>query len=152
MTCNAALNGGDSSPLELIVGPLERTSLTATLTELEAVQAYANAWASLDFSHFVRLLDEDARYASQYVFEELVGKTAIENYLSGKAKAVKSSGASVTSSVCSATRSFPGKPCVLIRQGVTDAVVFFEVNNGRVHRFDLCITQLFEPVPAHANQ
>jgi hypothetical protein len=118
------------------------------LTEAEAVKAYADAWTSLDFSHFVCLLNEDTRYASQYVFDELVGKTAIENYLSEKAKSVVSAGAPVTALVCSATKSFPGRPCVLVRQGTTDAVVVFEVNNGTVRRFDLCITQLFDPVLA----
>ena len=77
--------------------PFSRMSLIpATLDPFDAAKAYADAWATLDFSRFVALLAPDARYASQYVLEELVGRDAIQSYLIGKVAAVRRSGFAVT--------------------------------------------------------
>ena len=54
------------------------------LTEVMAATAFARAWNRLDPTEFIKLLDADARYASQWVFEELVGRDAIADYLIGK--------------------------------------------------------------------
>ena len=42
-----------------------------SLTEKDAAIAYARAWNRLDPNDFLALLAGDARYASQWVFEEL---------------------------------------------------------------------------------
>jgi hypothetical protein len=47
------------------------------LTEDMAAQAYAETWTLLDPSAFCAFLAEDSRYASQWVFDELVGKDEI---------------------------------------------------------------------------
>jgi hypothetical protein len=44
------------------------------LTEKDAAIAYAKAWNRLDCSKFLKLLDENAHYASQWVFEEIESK------------------------------------------------------------------------------
>ena len=51
------------------------------LTEKDAAIAYARAWNRLDPNDFLALLAGDARYASQWVFEELEGLEAISSYL-----------------------------------------------------------------------
>lgn len=50
------------------------------LTEEDAVIAFAKAWNRLEPGGFLALLAPDARNASQWVFEELVGADAIETY------------------------------------------------------------------------
>ena len=128
--------------------PFSRMSLIpATLDPFDAAKAYADAWATLDFSRLVALLAPDARYASQYVLEELVGRDAIQSYLIGKVAAVRRSGSAVTAELCRATRSFPGTTCVRLTQGGESAVVVFETAGSFIRRFDLCITQLYAPVP-----
>lgn len=59
------------------------------LTEEDAVVAFAKAWNRLDPEPFLRLLAQDARYASQWVFDEMVGKEAIADYLREKMRMVK---------------------------------------------------------------
>jgi hypothetical protein len=121
--------------------------MPSPLAPLDAAKAYADAWATLDFSRFVALLAPNARYASQYVFEELVGRDAIHSYLTGKAAAVRRSGSAVTAELCRATRCFPGAPCVRLTQGGENAVIVFETAGSYIRRFDLCITELYAPVP-----
>ena len=121
--------------------------MASTLSELDAATAYANAWNALDCSKFVDLLAPDARYASQYVFDELIGREAISDYLCGKFKTVKSSDAGVKAVISTATAGFPGRPCVRLIQGSNDAVVVFKTQGNRIRRFDLCITELYAPAP-----
>ena len=121
--------------------------LPDTLSELDAAIAYASAWNTLDRTRFVSLLAPNARYASQYVFDELVGRDAIAEYLCGKFQTVKSTGAKVKAVVSTATVSFPGKHCVLLIQGSDNAVVVFETRANNIFRFDLCITELYSPSP-----
>jgi hypothetical protein len=117
------------------------------LTELDAAIAYANAWNSLDCASFVSLLAPDARYTSQYVFEELIGRDAISKYLCGKFKTVKSNGSNIKAVLSTATISFPGKYCVLLVDGNEAVVVVFETKANEICRFGLCDTQLYCPFP-----
>lgn len=59
------------------------------LTETEAVLAFAKAWNRLEPEQFLALLAPDACYASQWVFSELVGASAISEYLRGKMRTVR---------------------------------------------------------------
>lgn len=63
------------------------------LTEEEVVFAFASAWNRLEPDCFLALLSPDARYASQWVFEELVGISAISDYLRSKMRTVRAHGA-----------------------------------------------------------
>jgi hypothetical protein len=119
------------------------------LTEEIAAEAYAKAWNTLDPVVFCNLLAENACYASQWVFEELTDKRSISEYLTGKMQSVKeralhNPSASVQAEVSSATNSFPGRACVVLKQGGSQAkaVVIFEVGDEQIKRFDLCIPEL----------
>ena len=120
--------------------------MTTSLAPLDAAKAYAEGWATLDFSRFVSLLAPDARYASQYVFDELVGREAIASFLAGKSAAVRRGGSVVTAELGKATRGAPGDFCVRLTQGGQHAVVLFEISGNYIRRFDLCITELYAPV------
>jgi hypothetical protein len=115
------------------------------LTENDAAIAYARAWNTLDCSEFIKLLDENAHYASQWVFEELESKAAISDYLIGKMKTVKNAGSKVYAELGKTRSSFVGRDCVLLAQGNKEeiqAVVLFEVANNKITRYDLCIPEL----------
>jgi hypothetical protein len=122
------------------------------LTEAMAANAFAKAWNRLDPTEFIELLAPDARYASQWVFEELVGRDAIADYLMGKmsnakAYAVNSSEHKVFAELGRTTKGFSGRDCVFMAQGRKESVttvVLFEVIGERIKRYDLCIAQLLD--------
>jgi hypothetical protein len=116
------------------------------LTEKDAAIAFAKAWNRLDCIDFLKLLDDDAHYASQFVFEELENKEAISNYLIGEMQTVKASGAKVYAELGKTRSSFARRDCVFMSQDYKEkltAVVLFEVEGNKIKRYDLCITELF---------
>ncbi|MBS0317689.1 MAG: nuclear transport factor 2 family protein [Proteobacteria bacterium] len=126
----------------------------STLTEEDAAIAFARAWNRLEPDDFLALLAPDARYASQWVAGELVGAPVIEDYLRGKMRTVRANGvndpeARVRVELGRTTKSFPDRPCALMTQGESDpfqAAVLFDVRDGKVARYDLCIPGLLGPV------
>lgn len=113
-----------------------------TLTELEAATAYARAWNRLDCGDFLSLLDLDASYASQWVFEELEGRHAIEEYLTGKMETVRNSARKVYAELGT---TLDGRDCVLMAQDNRDevkAVILFEVSEDRILQYDMCMPEM----------
>lgn len=118
---------------------------TAALTELDAATAYARAWNRLDCTQFLELLAPNARYASQWVFQEMEGKDTIADYLVQKMATLKKSKSPVFAELGKTSIGFAGRDCVALAQDekdVVSAVVLFDVEGGRVKRFDLCIPEL----------
>ena len=99
-------------------------------------------------------LAPEARYASQWVFEELVGAPAIAAYLRGKMatvrdKARKDPGVAVRVEMGRTAEGSRGRPCAFMTQGQFEevqAAVIFEVEGSRIVRYDLCIPQLLGAV------
>lgn len=124
------------------------------VTEEDVVFAFAKAWNRLEPEGFLALLAPDARYASQWVFEELVGVTAISDFLRGKMRTVRAHGINDPSSrvrveVGRTAHGDGGRPCAFMTQGQgneVQAAVIFEVCDGRVSRYDLCIPQILGAV------
>ena len=124
------------------------------LTEEKAVFAFAKAWNRLEPDGFLDLLAPDARYASQWVFDELVGTPAISDYLVGKMRTVHAHGVNDPNSrvrveIGHTTEGMSGRPCAFMTQGKTNevqAAVIFEVSGDNVARYDLCIPQLLGAV------
>lgn len=112
--------------------------------------AFAKAWNRLDPEPFLRLLAQDARYASQWVFDEMVGKEAIADYLREKMRMVKAHAvnnpqAQVRVEIGCLAPSAGSRPAAWMTQGATgqiQAVVLFEVAEGLIRRYDLCIPEL----------
>ena len=120
------------------------------LTEKEAAIAFARAWNRLDATEFLDLLAPDAKYASQWAFEELQGKDAIENYLRAKLKTVKAHAVNnpqskVRVEIGITQAGEADRPCAYMKQGNSEAVVIFTINEGMISRYDLCIPQLYRP-------
>ena len=121
------------------------------LTEEQAVEAFARAWNRLEPDDFLRLLKKDARYASQYVFNELVSASDIADYLREKMESVRIHGINniETRVRVEVGRLSNGQPCALMTQGVSDvirAVVVFEVDGERIVRYDLCMPELYRAI------
>lgn len=125
-----------------------------TLTEDKVVFAFAKAWNRLDPDGFLDLLAPDARYASQWVFDELVGAPAIATYLKEKMRTVRAHGVNDPNSrvlveIGRTTEGQDGRPCAFMTQGKVNevqAAVIFEVSGDNVSRYDLCIPQLLGAV------
>ena len=121
-----------------------------TLTEATAAKAFAKAWNQLDPTEFIALLDANACYASQWVFEELVGRDAIADYLVGKIRTVKANVVKAPQNRVHAelgitTTGFSGRDCAVLTQGAEKevaAVVLFEVSDGQITRYDMCMPEL----------
>jgi len=113
------------------------------LTEKDAAMSYIKTWSSFDCTDFLNLLADDACYESQWVFDKLEGKEAIAEYLIGKLKTVKASDNKVRAELGMAKS---GKDCVYMYQGKgkhVKAVVFFDVVDNQIKRYDLCIPQIY---------
>lgn len=119
-------------------------------TEADAARAFARAWNRLDPADFLEHLRPEARYASQWVLEELVGKRAIADYLVTKMRTVKdralhNPATKVIAELGKTTAGLPGRDCVFMAQGRKEkitAVALFEVEAGKIKRYDLCIPEL----------
>lgn len=116
------------------------------LTEKDAAIAYAKAWNQLDCSEFLKLLDDDAHYASQWVFSELENNAVISEYLVGKMNTVKNTDSKVYAELGIAHHG-KSRHCVLMAQGDKDkvaAIIIFKIKNNKISRYDMCVPQLHE--------
>ena len=119
-------------------------------TEADAAREFARAWNRLDPADFLKRLMPEARYASQWVFEELAGKSAIADYLTAKMRTVKNHAlhnpdVKVFAELGKTTTGFISRDCVFMAQGRKEnvtAVVLFEVEGEMIKRYDLCIPEL----------
>ena len=119
------------------------------LTEAMAATAYARACNRFDPSEFIELLALDCRYASQWVFDELVGRNAIADYLIQKMQMVKAQTKKnrqppILVELGKTTQGFIDRDCVIRGQDATDnlvAAVLFNVNAGKIVRYDLCLAK-----------
>ena len=126
------------------------------LTEDDVVFAFAKAWNRLEPDGFLALLAPETRYASQWVFEELVGVATISDYLRGKMRTVRAHSVNDPNSrvrveVGRTACGEDGRPCAFMTQGhgnEVQAAVLFEISDGRVSRYDLCIPQIVGAVRA----
>ena len=124
------------------------------LTEEDVVFAFAKAWNRLEPDGFLALLAPETRYASQWVFEELVGVATISDYLRGKMRTVRAHSVNDPNSrvrveVGRTACGDDGRPCAFMTQGhgnEVQAAVLFEISDGRVSRYDLCIPHIVDAV------
>lgn len=123
------------------------------LTEETASMVFAKAWNRLEPDEFLSLLYPDVCYASQWVFEELVGADAITDYLRAKMKTVKTQLVNNPDSFVKVetgrTAGNLGRPCAFMTQGrgnTIQAAVVFEVSEGKIVRYDLCMPELLGAV------
>jgi len=117
----------------------------------DAAILYATCWNQIIFADWFENLSDDCTYSSQYVFESLNGREKIIEYLSGKIDTIKKSGHRVKAKLATLKHGAslnppPGTPCVAMYQGDSEdisAIVFFEVKNGKIFKYDLCMPELY---------
>ena len=107
------------------------------LTQEDVVFAFAKAWNRLEPGGFLALLAPEARYASQWVFEELVGVATISDYLRGKMRTVRAHSVNDPNSrvrveVGRTACGEDGRPCAFMTQGYGNEV---QANTGALGVF-----------------
>ena len=111
-----------------------------TLTEEQALLAYATMMNTLDAAPLVPLLADDFHYASQWVFAEIESKDAYLKYILPKLDAIRRSGAKPFAAMAWLDDGLPG-PCVVMAQDQKDnllATVLVKVKDGKIARLDMC--------------
>jgi len=108
----------------------DKTALSLSPEELSWVKGYPEAWRAaallvLRYAHAFNELDATwlrgclapaVTYASQSVFQELAGRTAVWEYLSGKIAALRSEGKDSMVRVELGSDAMGGKPCAIVLQ------------------------------------
>ena len=108
--------------------------------KLEACRAYARMLNTLDASHLEPWLDENVKYESQWVFDEIVGKEKYLKYIRGKLRTIHEKGPPVWAEIAY-TNAFGAGPCVIIAQPEKDewvATLLLEMNGDKISRMDMC--------------
>jgi hypothetical protein len=107
-----------------------------SLTEEDALRAYARMMNTLSAEHIAPLLSDDFRYASQWVFDEIESPEAFLEYIGTKLDSIRNSNAQVWAEMGTCPRD-----CVVMSQGTREdlvATVLAEVKAGKIVRFDMC--------------
>lgn len=113
---------------------------SSQLSEDLAVRAYAAMMNTGSAAHIEPLLADDFRYASQWVFKEMVGKQAYLDYITAKLETVRKSGDPIRAEVGYLDASHQ-RPCVVLAAGHADnlvAVVLVKTLGSSIQRMDMC--------------
>ena len=121
--------------------------MPSLLTEYDAAIAYADAWNTLNCTGFCRLLASDAKYASQYTYCDISGRDDIADHICTKFQNYKRDESKIQAIVSIATKISPGKSCLLLIDGKDHVVVVFETRANEISRINLCVTEIYSPLP-----
>ena len=120
--------------------------------KLRAARAWARAYNTSDLSELAPLINEDIRYSSMWVFEDLCGRADYLTYLAGKLSAISGSTSVVTAEIAETRRGpmyqMPEEPCVYLSQvdgdDINEAVVLFSTEKGLITQIHMTAI----PVPS----
>ncbi|MFC1665592.1 hypothetical protein ACFL17_08200 [Pseudomonadota bacterium] len=116
------------------------------MTEDEACYAYAVAWNSLSPDVLIDKFDDDIRYTSQWVFDDINGKKRVSDYLRGKMDTMSNSPDAKVFAQLAETQPYPmypnpPQPCVVVSQKTQEKMigtVLFEVSKTGISAIDFC--------------
>ena len=123
------------------------------MNESELVELYAKTWNTLNPAIIEPYLADDVVYESQLVFDPLIGKKAVFDYLQGKMQTIKQTRyksdvyaeighcGSQDGNKVQVLSASAFRPCVLMAQGNPDkiiALILLETDAGKIKRIDLC--------------
>ena len=111
-----------------------------SITQEQALRAYATMMNTLDASHLEPLLAESFHYSSQWVFAEIESKAAFMDYIVPKLTTLRNSGTVAWAEMGWLDFEMPG-PCVVMAQGKKDnlvAVVLAKVADGKISSLGMC--------------
>ncbi|MGQ8336307.1 hypothetical protein ACUNWD_07115 [Sunxiuqinia sp. A32] len=131
------------------------------MAQMELIENYLSAWKRLDSSLLNQVLHDKVLYESQFVFEVLLGKSAVTNYLKQKFIAIKRENIPVLAEYA----TYIDNPCMvltqffiddgmsgddpnLIKEGITksgfeysyrESVILFGFKDEKISRINLCV-------------
>ena len=112
-----------------------------SLTEIDALTAYAKALNTLSAEALWPLLAEDFEYGSQRVLADVTSKAVFRTYFSLKLANLRESRRPVFAELGRIT-AYGHEHCVILAQGRKENLVrlaFADVTDGFIRRIDLCI-------------
>ena len=107
--------------------------------QLQACRAYAKMMNTLDFSHLEPWLDDNLKYTSQWVFDEMNGKAAYSEYICNKLNMIKEKGDRVWAEIghtCLFSRYY-----VILAQGEESnlhATLLITMNESKIQKMAMC--------------
>src|SRR3989338_6004986 len=110
------------------------------LKEIDALRAYARLINTLDVSQIEPLLDDNVRYASQWMVGEIPSKQEFLDYMRSHLLEIKQSGIKAYAEIALAS-AWGHNECVVTAQGEKEnliATVFITLMNGKIRRIDMC--------------
>lgn len=113
-----------------------------SLTQDEALRAYAIMMNTLDVSALEPLLADDFTYESQSVFSALESKQAFLDYIGPKLQTIESAGARVFAEMGMVSAYGEHQPCVVLAQNAKSnlvGLVLARVAAGKISRLDMCV-------------
>jgi len=113
--------------------------------KLEACRAYARMMNTCDWSHIVGWLNDDLKYNSSWVKEEMIGKDNYLNYIKGKIETLKRSTRQVWAEIAY-TDAFGAGPCVVLAQGTPEnliATMLMTMREGKIS--EMCMSIIPAP-------
>ena len=126
------------------------TNKKASLTEYEALKAYAKMLNTLNRKHIEHLLAEDFRFTSQQVWTDIVGKEAYLGYITAKLATLASKPENtVFAEMAKSNSIFGDRACIVAAQGTKDnlvATILCKVNGAKLVGIDMCIIPAPESV------
>ena len=111
-----------------------------TLTEIDALRAYARMMNTLDASHIELLLEDDFRYSSQWMIGEISSKQEFLDYIKPLLLSIKQSGGRAYAEIA-VIQAWGHNECVVTAEDDKDnliATVFVKVKDEKIRRIDMC--------------
>ena len=110
--------------------------------QLEACRAYARMINTLNADHLEPWLRDDLTYTSQFVFEDMEGKTRYMDYIRKKLDAIRRSGI-VTVAEIAYTDIFGAGHCVAVGQDEENgkafgATLLIKMKDGKIREMSMC--------------
>ncbi len=113
----------------------------------EKLQVLLECYNQNDFRALEPHLANECHYESQWVFEALVGKRKIMEYLLAKAETIAKYNAFPVAKHARILSPYRDKECILLYQGDLHApacIVIIEEKANTITRIDICIPELFK--------
>ena len=116
------------------------------MDECNLIHVLADCYNRNSFETLRDVLHEDCHYASQWVFEEMIGKDRITDFLVAKSIRMEERGTKTHADIGTIIHPYAGKKCLIMHQGSdeTKAIIIIKAYNNKISRIDICMPELFE--------
>lgn len=122
-----------------------------SLSEENALRAYAKMLNTLDIKYLEPLLSDDFIYESQHVFQPLESKDQFLDYIQKKLITIQKSKATVFAEMGTVAAYGKNQPCVILAQEYKEnlvGLVLAKTKGSKLKRLDICVV----PTPRAARR